>query len=93
MFNRVVHVDHAHMLEADVYALPEEDASSEAVFVPRAPDAVEGDGWLLAVAYRGMRNKSDLLVFDARDVASGPLAVASLPVRVPNGFHGNWISA
>lgn len=93
MFNRVVHLDHAHMLEADVYALPEEDASSEAVFVPRAPDAVEGDGWLLAVAYRGMTNKSDLLVFDARDVASGPLACASLPVRVPNGFHGNWLSA
>jgi len=90
-FNRVVHIDHAHPSEADVYALAEGDASSEAVFVPRAPDAPEGGGWLLAVVYRGATDKSDLLVFDAREVAAGPLASASLPVRVPNGFHGNWI--
>jgi carotenoid cleavage dioxygenase len=29
-------------------------------------------------------------VFDARDVALGPVAVGQLPHRVPYGFHGNW---
>jgi len=91
-FSRVVHIDHARPFAPDVHALADGDACSEAVFVPRAPDAEEGDGWLLAVAYRGASGKSDLLVFDATDVAAGPLASASLPVRVPNGFHGNWIS-
>jgi len=90
-FSRIVHIDHARPFAPDVYALPEGDACSEAVFVPRTQDAEEGDGWLLAVAYRGASAKSDLLVFDAGDVGAGPLATASLPLRVPNGFHGNWV--
>jgi carotenoid cleavage dioxygenase-like enzyme len=91
-FSRIVHIDHARPFAPDVHVLAEGDACSEAVFVPRVHDAEEGDGWLLAVAYRGASDTSDLLVFDARDVGARPLAGASLPVRVPNGFHGNWIS-
>jgi carotenoid cleavage dioxygenase len=33
------------------------------------------------------------VVFDAQDIAKGPIAVAELPRRVPFGFHGNWVSA
>lgn len=92
-FSRVVHIDHVRPYAPDVYVLDDGDACSEAVFVPRAPDAAEGEGWLLAVAYRGASGKSELLVFDACEVAAGPLAGAGLPVRVPNGFHGNWMPA
>jgi carotenoid cleavage dioxygenase len=66
------------------------DAPGEPVFVPRSPDAAEGDGWLLTVVYRGATDTSDLAVFDAQDVAKGPVGIASLPRRVPFGFHGNW---
>ena len=90
-FSRIVHIDHTRPFAPDVHALADGDACSEAVFVARSPGAEEGDGWLLAVAYCGAADRSDLLVFDARDVGAGPLASASLPVRVPNGFHGNWI--
>jgi carotenoid cleavage dioxygenase len=48
---------------------------------------------LLALIYRGSENRSDLVVFDAGDVASGPIGVAHLPRRVPYGFHGNWSPA
>ena len=34
---------------------------------------------------------SDLAVFDAQDITAEPVAVVHLPVRVPNGFHGNWV--
>ena len=54
------------------------------------PDAAEGDGWLVAVVYRGAEDRSDFVVFDAQDVAAGPIATAKLPRRVPFGFHGNW---
>lgn len=72
------------------YLLPEGQKLSEPVFVPRAADAPEGDGWLLATVYRPRENRSDLAVFDATDIAAGPVARAHLPVRVPYGFHGSW---
>jgi len=74
----------------DSHVLPEGQKLSEPVFVPRGPEADEGDGWLLATAYRPRENRSDLVVFDAQAVAQGPVARAHLPVRVPHGFHGSW---
>ena len=61
--------------------------------MPRSADAAEGDGWLVAVVYRGAEDRSDFVVFDAQDVAAGPIATAKLPRRVPFGFHGNWRQA
>lgn len=73
-----------------LYTLPEGDVISEPVFVPRSVQAAEGDGWLLAVAWRDKEQCSDLLIFDAMDIENGPIAIAHLPYRVPFGFHGNW---
>lgn len=73
-----------------MYTLAQGDVVSEPVFVPRAADAPEGDGWLLAVAWRAQQERSDLLVFNALDLAAGPVALARLPHRVPFGFHGTW---
>jgi carotenoid cleavage dioxygenase len=42
------------------------------------------------VVYRGAEDRSDFVVFDAQDVAKGPIGVAAMPRRVPFGFHGNW---
>ena len=67
-----------------------EDRVGEPVFVPRTADAPEGDGWLLSVVYRAAEHTSDLAVFEATDLARGPLALAHLSSRVPAGFHGNW---
>jgi carotenoid cleavage dioxygenase len=63
------------------------------VFVPRTAAAGEGDGFLVAVAYRGAENRSDFIVLDAQNVTAGPIATAALPRRVPFGFHGNWVAA
>lgn len=62
----------------------------EPVFVPRSESAAEGDGFLVATVYRPSENRSELAVFEAMDVAKGPIGVAELPRRVPFGFHGNW---
>ena len=67
------------------------DLVSEPVFTPRSATAEEGDGWLTAVVWRAAENRSDFLVFEAQDVAKGPIATAKLPRRVPFGFHGNWV--
>jgi carotenoid cleavage dioxygenase len=69
------------------------DLCGEPIFVARHADADEGDGFLLSVIFRGETQCSDLAVFDARNLADGPLALAHLSHRVPAGFHGNWRSA
>ncbi len=58
--------------------------------MPRRPDAPEGDGWILAVVWRSVEDRSDLVILDALDVGKGPIAVAAVPRRVPFGFHGGW---
>ncbi len=74
-----------------LWSVPDGDAVSEPVFVARGQE--EGDGWVLAVAWRAREAASDLVVLDAREVGRGPVASVRLPQRVPSGFHGNWIGA
>ena len=61
----------------------------EATFV--AAGDGEDHGYLMTYVYDATRNRSDFVVLDASDLAARPLAVVPLPVRVPIGFHGNWI--
>lgn len=89
--NAIAHLD-LQTGKRQVYALNGGDATSEPVFTPRSAEAAEGDGWLTAVVYRAGEDRSDLLVFEAQDVAKGPIATAQMPRRVPFGFHGNWVS-
>lgn len=67
------------------------DTPGEPVFVPRHADAAEGDGFILTVVHRASGNRSDLAVFEAQDIAAGPIALVKVPRRVPFGFHGNWM--
>jgi carotenoid cleavage dioxygenase-like enzyme len=90
--SKIVHIDHAAP-RADVYEFASPDRVSEPVFVPRCEESAEAEGWLLATAWRGATNTSDLVIFDAQCVAAGPVCIASLPHRVPSGFHGNWFPA
>ncbi|MFE7114690.1 carotenoid oxygenase family protein [Streptomyces sp. NPDC057654] len=69
---------------------PGED-TGEAVFVPASPDAAEDDGWLLSYVFDPERGASDLVVLAAQDFTGAPVARVHLPVRVPIGFHGNWL--
>jgi carotenoid cleavage dioxygenase-like enzyme len=88
----LVHVD-GNGKRLETYLLPAGDTLSEPVFVARGSDAAEGSGWLLTVVWRARENCSDLAVFDATDVAAGPVALVHLGHRVPDGFHGNWVDA
>jgi len=86
----MVHVD-GRGSRIGQYLLPLGDTISEPVFVARGADAAEGDGWLLSVVWRARENRSDLAVFNATGVESGPVALVQLGHRVPDGFHGNWV--
>jgi carotenoid cleavage dioxygenase-like enzyme len=63
----------------------------EPVFIPRANSTVEGDGYLLALLNHLDVLRNDILIFDARNLAQGPLAVVHLPVKLRLGLHGNFV--
>ncbi len=65
--------------------------TGELVFVPRQAGAAEDDGWLLSIVHDAATDRSDVVILDASDFAGDPVATIHLPVRVPAGFHGNWV--
>ena len=74
------------------HVLPPGHTCGEPVFVASAGSTAEDGGYLLTFAHDRSRGTSYLLIVDAADPASPPLAEVHLPVRVPAGFHGTWIS-
>ena len=90
MFDPLARVDFNHP-RIERFSLPAGDFASEPGFIPRSAHGAEGDGYLLAVGYRGREQRSDLIVLDAPQIEAGPLATAHLETRVPFGFHGNWL--
>jgi carotenoid cleavage dioxygenase-like enzyme len=89
-FDTIVHrdlrSDHRHL-----WRLPPGDVVSEPIFAPRSSECSEADGWLLAVVYRRKEDHSQLVILEALNIGSGPVAVADVPRRVPFGFHGAWL--
>lgn len=64
----------------------------EPIFIPRTPDAPDGDGWVMSMVERRGRNRNDLVVLDTREFES-PIAIVQLPFHVKAQVHGNWIEA
>ena len=59
--------------------------------MPRADDADESDGWLMALVHSATTGTSALHILNAEDIDGEAQAVIELPQRVPAGFHGNWV--
>jgi carotenoid cleavage dioxygenase len=77
---------------SEVRSMGRDSSIGEAVFVPTAPDAPEGEGWLMTLVYSGDTDSSALHILNAEDLGGEPQAIVHLPQRVPAGFHGNWVA-
>ncbi len=66
--------------------------SQEPLFIPRAPDGEEGDGYVIAVINRYDEGRSDLLLLDATALEGPPVARMRIPYRLRNAFHGCWVA-
>jgi len=65
---------------------------AEPVFAPKRPDAREGEGYLMGIAYHIDESlRSDLVILDAEHVAEGPIATVRLPVQASPQVHGWWV--
>jgi carotenoid cleavage dioxygenase-like enzyme len=64
---------------------------AEPFFIPKESAETEDDGYLMTYVYDQSKNSSELIIIDALDMSRPALAQIHLPVRVPYGFHGNWV--
>jgi len=74
--------------ETRSYDLKGASVAHEGIFVPRTPDAPEGDGYLLSVVNHYDTNRGELLVLDATTV--DVIARAKIPFSPCFTFHGSW---
>lgn len=87
--NTLAHVDLAEG-RTSVFDAGDDTPLQEPCFIPRRPAAPEGDGYVIQVATRAREMRTDVLLFEARDVAAGPVATIRLPIRLRPGYHGSW---
>jgi carotenoid cleavage dioxygenase len=89
-YTHVAHVDYSTGV---VTKSPcgEDNGWQEPVFIPRSPDAPEGDGYLAIVKSRVREMASELVILDVQNLEDGPVATARLPIRLRDAIHGSWI--
>jgi carotenoid cleavage dioxygenase-like enzyme len=75
------------------YFAGETHTLQEPCFVPRRPDAAEGDGYLLGVATDFAVSRSELVILDAQHLDEGAIARVILPFHITPQVHANWMAA
>jgi carotenoid cleavage dioxygenase len=92
LMNCLLHKDLATGAEQHWWCGPV-SSLQEPCFIPRHRKAAEGDGWIVQVCNRLDEHRSDLLLFEALEIAKGPIAIIHIPIRLRFGRHGNWANA
>jgi len=77
-------------LDTETGALTSRDFGLDLVGEPvPVADPAGDEGWLLCLRHRAGRQRTELMVLRAADLAT--VATAALPHAVPVGFHGCWV--
>ena len=72
------------------YEYPKGVYASESPFAPRDGATSEDDGYVVTFTIDLNENMSTCDVFDAKDLAKGPIARVRLPERISSGTHSYW---
>ncbi|MFT4977657.1 MAG: carotenoid cleavage dioxygenase-like enzyme [Myxococcota bacterium] len=89
-FNALVKTD-LHTGRSESYTYGPGIYGSEAPFAARPGATDEDDGYIVTFATDTSDWSSACLVFDAKNIADGPLATVHIPHRIPAGFHATWM--
>ena len=64
----------------------------EPLFVARPSGKAEDDGWVLLWIYNATDDRTELTIFNAQNITSGPVATLKLRHHIPYGLHGSFVS-
>lgn len=90
-FNQIVQYDR-NTQRTQQYDYGSDVLAEEHVFVPKT-GAPQGVGWLIGTHYNWRKQLTSLSVFNAQEIADGPIATAALPYHLPLGLHGKFIAS
>ncbi|KAF7194380.1 Lignostilbene-alpha,beta-dioxygenase isozyme I [Pseudocercospora fuligena] len=90
VYNALGHID-LHTKNLEKYFPGPTHLVQEPIFIERASDAEEGDGWLAMLVNNYATMLSELHIVDTRDLSRAQ-AVVLLPLKLRAGLHGNWVS-
>lgn len=71
-----------------IFAPRKESGSSSSS--PSTPQN-EDDGYILTMLINGRDQKSEFVIFDAKDISKGPVSRQLLPTFVPHGLHSLYV--
>ncbi len=78
--------------EEQVWSAAPRGFGGEPLFVARPHGTNEDDGWILLWLYNSEHNRTELAIFNAKDITTGPIAKLNLKHHVPYGLHGSFTS-
>lgn len=68
----------------------------EPMFAPRNKgvdsSSAEDDGYILSLLFNGEKEESEIIIFNAKSIASGPVARVPLGMSIPHGYFGCFAS-
>ncbi|XP_009804287.1 carotenoid 9,10(9',10')-cleavage dioxygenase 1-like isoform X1 [Nicotiana tabacum] len=83
--------EYEELVEVEYHMFPKGTFCSGATFVPKTQGTDENDGWVVTFTHNESTNVSQVYVVDAKNFATQPVAIFTLPSRVPYGFHGAFM--
>jgi carotenoid cleavage dioxygenase len=91
LFNGMVAYDLARGSKQS-YRFPEGVFASESPIAPRTGARDEADGYVVTFVSDVRNDGSECQLFEAGDIARGPIARIRLPHRISSGTHATWVS-
>ncbi len=76
--------------ESQYYSEGEGYTYSEAPFAPASNATAEDHGYVVSMVRSANAERSEVHIFDARNIPDGPVCKLVLPCRIPEGFHATW---
>ena len=91
IYNNIGHFNHKTH-EWRLFNVGPTSMVQEPIFIPRTPDAAEGDGFVMAIVSRHETYSTDLVILDTRNWTKAQ-AIVKLPCKLRLGIHGNWVDS
>ena len=82
---------HAQTGEQDEYFFDDGIIAEEPLFIADRSKSKVNAGWLLQTALNYKKARTEIYVFDALSISSGPVARATMDRATPLGFHGTFV--